>query len=264
MPWVLVGVMGRKYQLVALPYKGKVVEVGTYDSKAIAALVKGQMEDRDRTEQKFVRYEIKSTAKKPTMITPMVAKLVKDPFDREGWLFELKWDGFRAIAEKDKLGIRLYSRNHNDFKKRFPVIAQAISALDHVTLDGEIVALDEHGHPRFEWLVNRGPQKGTIVYYVFDLLRLGDKDLRPEPLYRRKSLLQKLLRKNDTLRYVDHVETQGLAMYAGALALGLEGIVAKDSKSPYVEGPAENRYWLKIKNKDFERKEPVEFRRSKC
>ena len=89
----------------------------------------------------------------------MVARLVRDPFDREGWLFELKWDGFRAIAEKDKLGVRLYSRNQNDFTKRFPVIAQAVKALDNVILDGEIVALDEHGHPRFEWLVNRGKQK---------------------------------------------------------------------------------------------------------
>ena len=118
------------------------------------------------------------------MITPMVAKLVKEPFDREGWLFELKWDGFRAIAEKDKLGIRLYSRKHNDFNKTFPTIAHAVKALDNVILDGEICTLDEHGHPRFEWLVNRGPQKGTIVHYVFDLLRLGDKDLGSQPLYR--------------------------------------------------------------------------------
>jgi bifunctional non-homologous end joining protein LigD len=193
------------------------------------------------------------------MITPMVARLVRDPFDRQGWLFELKWDGFRAIAEKDKLGVRLYSRNQKDFTKRFPVIAQEVAALDNVILDGEIVALDEHGHPRFEWLVNRGPQKGTIVYYVFDLLRLGDKDLRSEPLYRRKSLLQKVLRKNDTLRYVDHITTEGLAMYAGALALGLEGIVAKDAKSPYSEGPRVTGHWLKIKDKNYERQEKIEF-----
>ena len=121
------------------------------------------------------------------MITPMVARLEPVPFDRAGWFFELKRDGFRAIAEKGKLGVRLYSRNQNDFTKRFPVIAQAISALDNVILDGEIVALDEHGHPRFEWLVNRGTQRGVLVYYVFDMLRLGDKDLRSEPLYRRKS-----------------------------------------------------------------------------
>jgi bifunctional non-homologous end joining protein LigD len=198
------------------------------------------------------------------MITPMVARLVRDAFDREGWFFELKWDGFRAIAEKDKLGVRLYSRNQKDFTKRFPVIAQAVSALDNVILDGEIVALDENGHPRFEWLVNRGPQKGIIVYYVFDLLRLGDKDLRPEPLNRRKSLLQKLLRKNDTLRYVDHITTEGLAMFGGALALGLEGIVAKDPTSPYIEGPAQTWHWQKIKNKDYKRTEPVEFRQRRA
>jgi len=189
----------------------------------------------------------------------MVARLVRDPFDREGWFFELKWDGFRAIAAKDNAGVRLYSRNQNDFTKRFPVIAQAVSALDNVILDGEIVALDEHGHPRFEWLVNRGTQKGVLVYYVFDFLRLGDKDLRSEPLSRRKSLLHKLLRKNDTLRYVDHITTEGVATFAGALALGLEGIVAKDAASPYVEGPRVTGHWLKIKDKNYERKEKIEF-----
>src|SRR5215510_16005438 len=184
------------------------------------------------------------------MITPMVDKLVKEPFDREGWLFELKWDGFRCIAEKDRQEVRLYSRNQNDFTKRFPSFAEQVSALDNVILDGELCALDEHGHPRFEWLINRGRQRGRLVYYVFDLLRLGDKDLRSEPLYRRKKLLQKLLRKNDTLRYVDHIQNNGLGMYAGALALGLEGIVAKDAKSPYIEGPAVTQHWQKIKNRE--------------
>ena len=109
---------------------------------------------------------------------------MRDPFDREGWLFELKWDGFRAIAETDGQGaVKLYSRNQNDFKKRFPPIAQALAELGRPTiLDGEIVALDEEGHPRFEWLVNRGPQRGTLVYYVFDLLSLDGKDLRQLPL----------------------------------------------------------------------------------
>jgi len=123
------------------------------------------------------------------MIIPMVAKLVRDPFDREGWLFELKWDGFRAIAETDVAGgVKLYSRRHNDFRKRFPLIADALADLKTEALfDGEICALDENGFPRFEWLVNRGPQKGTLVYYVFDLLRLGDADLHGEPLFKGKS-----------------------------------------------------------------------------
>jgi len=120
--------------------------------------------------------------------------------------------------------------------------------------------LDEKGHPRFEWLVNRGPQKGTLIYYIFDLIKLGEVDLRGEPLRKRKEKLKKLLKNQPRLLYIDHMEPEGLAMFAGAMALGLEGVVAKDSKSPYVEGPQVTSYWLKIKNKDFERQEKVEFK----
>ena len=104
---------------------------------------------------------------------------MRDPLDREGWLFELKWAGFRTIAETDGTnGVKHYSRRHNDFRKRFPPIADALAELKRtVILDGEIVALDDHGHPRFEWLVNRGPQKGSLVFYVVDLLMLDGKDL---------------------------------------------------------------------------------------
>jgi bifunctional non-homologous end joining protein LigD len=161
----------------------------------------------------------------------MVARLLRDPFDREGWLFELKWDGFRAIAETDGQGaVKLYSRNQNDFKKRFPPIAQALEELGRPwILNGEIVALDDHGHARFEWLVNRGKQQGTLVYYVFDLLMLDGKDLRQLPLGKRKQRLARLLAGH--LLEVEHIEQEGLAMYAGALALGLEGIVAKDIRA---------------------------------
>ncbi len=189
------------------------------------------------------------------MIVPMVARLVGAPFDQAGWFFELKWDGFRAIAELDGQGaVKLYSRRQNDFTRRFRPVAQALAELGRpATLDGEIVALDEGGHPRFEWLLNRGEQKGTLVYYVFDLLALDAKDLRQQPLIERKKKLERLLQGNERLRYVDHMENDGLAMYAGALVLGLEGIVAKDSKSPYIEGPRETWHWQKIKNRDYKR-----------
>ena len=199
------------------------------------------------------------------MITPMVARLVRDPFDREGWLFELKWDGFRAIAETDGARkVRLYSRRQNDFARRFPPIAEALAGLERpAILDGEIVALDEHGHPRFEWLVNRGQQKGTLVYYIFDLLMLGSEDLRALPLLKRKAQLARLLKNQRRLIYVDHVEGQGLAMFAGALALKLEGVVAKDAKSPYVEGPRVTWHWQKIMNRNYKRQGKVEFGRSR-
>ena len=126
-------------------------------------------------------------------------------------------------------------------------------------LDGEICALDEKGHPRFEWLVNRGPQKGALIYYVFDLIKLGEVDLRGEPLRKRKEKLKRLLKNQPRLLYVDHMEREGLAMFAGALALELERIVAKDAASPYVEGTRETSYWLKIKDKNYERQERIKF-----
>src|SRR5262245_60968597 len=191
------------------------------------------------------------------MITPMVAKLAREPFDREGWLFELKWDGFRCITEKDRQGVRLYSRNRNDFTKRFPVIAEQVSALDNVILDGELCALDEHGHPRFEWLINRGHQRGKLVLRVRPVTARRQGSPTRATLSTEEAPAETAPKKNDTLRYLDHVENDGLAMFAGALALGLEGVVAKDAKSPYVEGPAVTSHWLKIKNKNFQRKEPV-------
>jgi bifunctional non-homologous end joining protein LigD len=200
------------------------------------------------------------------MITPMVARLVPDPFDREGWLFELKWDGFRAIAERDHAGqVSLYSRNQKDFRKRFPEIAEAVAVLKRPAIpDGEIVALDEKGHPRFEWLVNRGPQKGILIYYVFDLLMLDGKDLRHLPLVKRKQRLGRFLTgRHQRLFQVEHIEKEGVAMFAGALALRLEGVVAKDSNSPYVEGPTQTWHWQKIKNKEYKRQGKVEFRQSR-
>jgi bifunctional non-homologous end joining protein LigD len=92
--------------------------------------------------------------------------------------------------------LKLYSRRHNDFKKRFPPISDALAELKQsVILDGEI-----EGRPRFEWLVNRGPQNGTLIYYVFDLIKLGEIDLRGEPLRKRKGKLKRLLKNQPGLR----------------------------------------------------------------
>ena len=118
--------------------------------------------------------------------------------------------------------------------------------------------LRKHRHPRFEWLVNRGPQKGTLVYYVFDLLSLDGKDLHELPLLTRKVRLQRLLKNHERLIYVEHIEGRGLEMFAGALALGLEGVVAKNATSPYVQGPQLSWYWQKIKSRDYKRQGKVD------
>jgi bifunctional non-homologous end joining protein LigD len=126
-------------------------------------------------------------------------------------------------------------------------------------LDGEIVALDGEGKSRFEWLFRRRNQKGQLVYYVFDLIWLDGEDLMGQPLVRRKTLLKRLVKGMPNILYVDHIEEHGQEFYQLILAQGLEGMVAKDKNSPYVSGK-ETWHWLKIKNRSFQRKEPIEFK----
>jgi bifunctional non-homologous end joining protein LigD len=108
-------------------------------------------------------------------VKPMRCKLVKEPFDRRGWIFEIKWDGFRAIAEINQSEIRLYSRNHRSFTRQFSEVVSSLEGLNRrheAVLDGELVALDGEGKSRFEWLIRRKRGRGQVVYFVFDLLYL--------------------------------------------------------------------------------------------
>jgi bifunctional non-homologous end joining protein LigD len=146
----------------------------------------------------------------------MRCRLVKEPFDRPGWIFEIKWDGFRAIAEVAQDGARLYSRNQRSFNKPFAEIVRSLEKLGHeVVLDGEVAALDEEGKSRFEWLVNPKGSKGQVVYWVFDLLYLDGRDMRNLPLIRRKRLLRNIVRSVPHVLYVDHIEERGKDFFDG-------------------------------------------------
>ena len=138
---------------------------------------------------------------------------------------------------------------------------KALGRLKHEAgLDSEIVALDDEGHSRFEWLFSRsGQRKGRPAYYVFDLLFLDGKGLGTLRRHRRKALLKKTVKKVPCVLYSDHIEEHGKEFFLLSTERGLEGIVAKDKQSPYVGGRATG-YWLKIKNPGFQRKEPVEFK----
>ncbi len=197
------------------------------------------------------RRKSSAAGKMPHGIRPMLATLVDEAFDRPGWLFEVKWDGYRAIAEVGSESVRLYSRKHTPFETKFAPIVESLSTLGHdVVLDGEIVVLDREGKARFQLIQNyQKTGKGDLVYYVFDLLYLDGEDLRSRPLTERKARLRKILgRQASNIRFSDHVERRGIEFFQAATQAGLEGIIGKDGTSPYQEGKRTGA-WVKIKSR---------------
>ena len=178
----------------------------------------------------------------------MLATLVDDPFDDEEWLFEIKWDGYRAIGSVINGKTDLYSRNNISFKEKYTDVSTGLEDFsNNVVVDGEIVSLDEHGFSRFQYLQNWGKdQEGTLVYYVFDLLWLDGYDLTALPLVERKKILRQIIPENNVIRYSDHVERNGKAFFEIAKKQGLEGVIAKNKNSSY-EFDSRSRNWLKIK-----------------
>ncbi|HSY90724.1 MAG TPA: non-homologous end-joining DNA ligase [Candidatus Binatus sp.] len=194
----------------------------------------------------------------PLKIHPMLAESVEKAFDGEEWLFEIKWDGYRAIAFIDGGKVRLVSRNQNDLTPRYPELKDMAKFIGAKTaiLDGEVVALDEEGKASFSLMQQRtgfrpggrravGNADVPVLYYAFDLLYLDDYDWRRVPLEERKRKLASLLVAGDAVRYSDHYEKNGKALFEMARQKGLEGIVAKKRASFYEE--RRSREWLKIK-----------------
>jgi bifunctional non-homologous end joining protein LigD len=190
-------------------------------------------------------YPIKAT---PWQVKPMLSTLVDEPFNKEGWLFEVKWDGYRAIASKKKDDVALYSRNGLDFVTKYPPVAEAMRTWDHdIIVDGEIVVVDDDGKPHFEWLQNwKKDQHGSLHYYLFDILWCDGRDLRTMPLHERKALLQSILPHNDIFRYSDDVADNGEKLFREMQKRGLEGMVAKRADSQYRE-QTRGADWLKVK-----------------
>ncbi len=188
----------------------------------------------------------------------MLAESIDQPFDGDDWLFEIKWDGYRAVAFVENGKVRLVSRNQNDLTPRYPELhglAKLIKAKSAI-LDGEVVALDEEGRASFSLMQQRtgfrpGGRRGPanadvpVLYYAFDLLYLDGYDWRRVPLEERKRKLKSLFTSDGVLRYSDHYEARGKALFEIARQKKLEGILAKKRASFYEE--RRTRDWLKIK-----------------
>ncbi len=184
----------------------------------------------------------------PHRIKPMLATLVKDPFDDPDWLFEVKWDGYRAVAEIMNDDIALYSRNLISLSHQFSPIVDSLKKFRfNALLDGEIVVVDDLGQPDFQMLQSyQRSKKGHLLYYVFDLLHFEGYDLTSLPLVRRKELLQRILPFVPKVKFSDHVWNEGTLFFKVAREKGLEGIVAKHAQSVYQIGKR-SRQWLKVK-----------------
>jgi bifunctional non-homologous end joining protein LigD len=188
----------------------------------------------------------------------MLSKLAEEPFDSEKWLFELKYDGVRALAIRDAGSIRLFARSGTDITNRYPEVVLALKAhpFDRFVIDGEIVAINDDGHPDFQLLQTRmhvNDQRQVarlsyavpVRYFVFDLLAFDSYDTRALPTEQRKQLLSELIMGDGPVRYCDHVVARGTDFYHAVAEHDLEGMIAKLRSAPY--RGARNGDWLKIK-----------------
>jgi bifunctional non-homologous end joining protein LigD len=185
----------------------------------------------------------------PTNVKPMLATLVNAPFDNPGWIYEVKWDGYRSLAYIDKGKVELLSRNNKSFtEKYYPIIAAMEKWELNAILDGELLVIKENGQADFSALQNwRSEADGHLVYYAFDLLWYEGKNIMALPLSERQAILKDVLPANDDRIRLSQVFTSnGLEFFEAARKMNLEGIMAKRLDSTYIPDNR-SKNWLKIK-----------------
>ena len=190
-------------------------------------------------------------AKFPEKISPMLATLVDEPFDKPGWVYEVKWDGYRALALVNNGHVELSSRNSKSFNDKFyPVFQELQTWKMNVVLDGEIVSLNEKGIADFSSLQSwRSEADGQLVYYVFDVLWYEGKNLMQLPLNERRQILKSILPASPNIKISDNFQTSGIEFFKLAEEMSLEGIMAKKADSLYYPG-TRSKDWLKIKTQE--------------
>jgi bifunctional non-homologous end joining protein LigD len=227
------------------------------DPKAPHWISNKKAASEDRRASKKARARVKRDTL-PNIKTPMLATLIDEPFDDPEWLFEIKWDGYRAICTVREDGsIELVSRNGIDFLARFPELNELANAWNTlpIVVDGEIVSLDAKGRSSFQRLQESmtsrrsggapKTKRSPLTFAAFDLLYADGKDLRKAPLEERKALLERAIADDDLVLYSKHVVGNGCALYAQAEKQQLEGIIGKRRDSVYAE--RRTRDWVKIK-----------------
>ncbi|MFV5695415.1 DNA ligase D [Flavobacterium sp. LB3P122] len=238
-------------------YRSKRVKESSVKSKKETSLndrsdVKAASErNKKEKEQKTIPDIIVTAGKRstfPSKLSPMLATIVDKPFDKEGWQYEIKWDGYRALAFCNKDKVELKSRNDKSFDEKFYSVHKSLQQWNiNAVVDGEVVVLDEESKPNFGALQNwRSEFDGVLYFYVFDLLWINGKDLMQLPLSERRIILKQIIPQNDTIRFSENFEVSGIEFFETVKKMGLEGIIAKKSDSVYSAG-SRSKDWLKIK-----------------
>lgn len=210
-----------------------------------------------------VRAEVGASAAASRRVDPrslplMLAITGDRPFSREGWIYELKYDGYRLLAARERDQVFLRYRRGSDVTALYPELTRVLRRLpvESLILDGEVTVLDDGGRPSFSRLQTRGLLSRPVdieqasvhrpaTLFAFDLLSFEGTDLRPLPLLERKRLLAKVLPPAGPLRYADHIEEQGEAFFEQVTAMGLEGAMAKDGESRYTGRRSSS--WVKFR-----------------
>lgn len=231
------------------------------DDSIYSGLTVEEMEEPAKVGKRLTT-RIRRLKPKPTQtdalsVKPMLARS-GEPFDRKDWIFEIKYDGYRLMIEKDGEKIVLRSRNGHDLTAGFPELAMAAERMpfDQMVIDGEVVVHDERGIPSFSLLQQRARLRGEIAvnraaihqpvtYYSFDLLQAQHYDLRELPLTKRKELLASVLPSAGPIRFSDHIAQHGRQVFDSMTGLGLEGVVGKRADSTYRSGRSDD--WIKVR-----------------
>ena len=254
---------GKEWLLIKKPDAWAHPEPTSFPEESIVSGLTVEELPEAREKADAIRAELKKAGARERAVTldgvkVMLAEVADGAFSHREWVFELKWDGYRLLSGKEGARVRLCYRRGNDATSLFPEIAKAILALPYrgLVLDGEVVVCEDDGRPAFQRLqkrsqvtraadVARAALAHPASYYVFDLLAFDGLDLRGLPLITRKAALSRLLPSRGPVRYADHVEGDGEALWAEVQRRGLEGLVAKKADSIY--RPGRSTDWLKVR-----------------
>lgn len=235
--------------LKKLPAKKSVRQQGR--NKKIVIDVKASKDYSSTIELLKRKFPSAPKTKMPENILPMLATLVDEAFTDSNWQFELKLDGYRTLAYLRQGKVDLRSRRNNSFNKKFGLVHTALTEWNiNAVIDGEVVVLNEEGHPDFNGIQLWETRKeGQLVFYAFDLLWLDGINIMNEPLHLRREALKQLMPESGIIRFSDHIDDIGKEFFEIAKKNNLEGIIAKRKDSIYIPD-SRAKTWLKIKTEE--------------